>query len=407
MLSPSCPIRFVITVNALKEGWDCPFAYILASLANRSSKVEVEQILGRVLRQPHARLSTSDLLNMSYVLTSSDDFRGTIDSVVSGLNNSGFSKDDYRIKEEQMAETVKIAPVREQMNLIDIDTNKTEEFLDFDDTALKQAVTVNDIDNTASAEKPIVSAEATEIIQQAKQANNEYNALIAEIGTESESSVPAEVKQMGYRIKAEYRDDAKSMKLPQFFTKQEGMFFDGEDILFHREMLLENFSLRDKDSNINFDSVATDLKKIDLEKTERGVQPKATGLSPYQSDLFKRQIELSAKTKESLLRTTIYVLFDQLNKLDELDSKDIKNYISRVLENKDSDQLKLIVTYPNSSAAKIKTKIQELERVYIRKVFLERVEAEEIQLTDSWSFPATITPLSTISHIAKSLYEEE
>ena len=26
LLSPKCPIRFIITVNALKEGWDCPFA---------------------------------------------------------------------------------------------------------------------------------------------------------------------------------------------------------------------------------------------------------------------------------------------------------------------------------------------------------------------------------------------
>ncbi|MFQ8984129.1 MAG: DEAD/DEAH box helicase, partial [Evtepia sp.] len=32
LLSRDCPIRYIITVNALKEGWDCPFAYILASL---------------------------------------------------------------------------------------------------------------------------------------------------------------------------------------------------------------------------------------------------------------------------------------------------------------------------------------------------------------------------------------
>jgi type III restriction enzyme len=44
LLSPECPIRFVLTVNALKEGWDCPFAYVLASLANRSSAVDVERI---------------------------------------------------------------------------------------------------------------------------------------------------------------------------------------------------------------------------------------------------------------------------------------------------------------------------------------------------------------------------
>jgi type III restriction enzyme len=46
VLSPGCPIRYIITINALKEGWDCPFAYILASLANKTSKTDVEQIVG-------------------------------------------------------------------------------------------------------------------------------------------------------------------------------------------------------------------------------------------------------------------------------------------------------------------------------------------------------------------------
>lgn len=54
LMSPNCPIRYIITVNALKEGWDCPFAYILASLANKTSQVDVEQILGRILRLPLA-----------------------------------------------------------------------------------------------------------------------------------------------------------------------------------------------------------------------------------------------------------------------------------------------------------------------------------------------------------------
>ena len=63
LMSRDCPIRYIITVNALKEGWDCPFAYILASLANKTSKVDVEQIVGRILRQPYAKRHTSHLLN--------------------------------------------------------------------------------------------------------------------------------------------------------------------------------------------------------------------------------------------------------------------------------------------------------------------------------------------------------
>ena len=96
LMSRDCPIRYIITVNALKEGWDCPFAYILASLANKTSKVDVEQILGRILRQPYARKHGAKLLNSSFVLTCSNAFHDTLDSIVAGLNNAGFSRKDYR-----------------------------------------------------------------------------------------------------------------------------------------------------------------------------------------------------------------------------------------------------------------------------------------------------------------------
>ena len=97
--SKDCPVRYIITVNALKEGWDCPNAYILASLADKSSAVEVEQILGRVLRQPYVVKHDNALLNMSFVLTASAKFNDTLDSIVKGLQESGFSKDDYYAEE--------------------------------------------------------------------------------------------------------------------------------------------------------------------------------------------------------------------------------------------------------------------------------------------------------------------
>lgn len=36
LFDPSCPIRYVITVEALKEGWDCSFAYVCWPACNRS-----------------------------------------------------------------------------------------------------------------------------------------------------------------------------------------------------------------------------------------------------------------------------------------------------------------------------------------------------------------------------------
>lgn len=62
----SCPIRIVITVEALKEGWDCAFAYVLASLQNMQSAIGVEQLLGRILRMPNATKFDAEELNHSY-----------------------------------------------------------------------------------------------------------------------------------------------------------------------------------------------------------------------------------------------------------------------------------------------------------------------------------------------------
>lgn len=72
LFAPDCAIRVVITVEALKEGWDCSFAYVLASLQNMNSAVDVEQILGRVLRMPYAQMRPIESLNKAYAHVVSD-----------------------------------------------------------------------------------------------------------------------------------------------------------------------------------------------------------------------------------------------------------------------------------------------------------------------------------------------
>lgn len=74
---PACPVKFVITQRALAEGWDCPFAYILVSMASLSSATAVEQLLGRVLRQPDASHRQARALNQSYAFVVSRSFAET------------------------------------------------------------------------------------------------------------------------------------------------------------------------------------------------------------------------------------------------------------------------------------------------------------------------------------------
>ncbi|MFZ1547888.1 MAG: DEAD/DEAH box helicase family protein, partial [Candidatus Nitrotoga sp.] len=74
---PACPVKFVITQKALAEGWDCPFAYILVSMASLHSATAVEQLLGRILRQPGASHRQARALNQSYSFVVSRNFAET------------------------------------------------------------------------------------------------------------------------------------------------------------------------------------------------------------------------------------------------------------------------------------------------------------------------------------------
>lgn len=70
----NCPIEYVITMEALKEGWDCPFAYIFCTVANIHSSKDVEQFLGRVLRMPYAKKRANEELNKAYAHVASSGF---------------------------------------------------------------------------------------------------------------------------------------------------------------------------------------------------------------------------------------------------------------------------------------------------------------------------------------------
>jgi len=87
----TCPVRFVITVQALREGWDCPFAYVLCSLQKLSSATAVEQLLGRVLRMPYAKRRGREALNKAYAHVCEAKFSSAAHELADRLiNHMGF-----------------------------------------------------------------------------------------------------------------------------------------------------------------------------------------------------------------------------------------------------------------------------------------------------------------------------
>ena len=89
LLSKDCIIRYIITKDALKEGWDCPFAYILGIIPNVNSNTGVTQLVGRVLRQPFGRKTGIQILDECYVYYCNGHTQSIITSIVKGFKEEG------------------------------------------------------------------------------------------------------------------------------------------------------------------------------------------------------------------------------------------------------------------------------------------------------------------------------
>jgi restriction endonuclease len=96
LFSKKCPIRYILTVSALKEGWDNAFAYVLISVANIESRISVEQTIGRILRLPNTKEKKQQELNVSYVYTSSRNFKEAASNLEKGLLANGYTKKDFK-----------------------------------------------------------------------------------------------------------------------------------------------------------------------------------------------------------------------------------------------------------------------------------------------------------------------
>ena len=90
----ACGIEYVITIEALKEGWDCSFAYVFCSVARIRSAVDVEQLLGRVLRMPYAERRRLTDLNRAYAFVSEPSFGASAQALADKLVAMGFEEDE-------------------------------------------------------------------------------------------------------------------------------------------------------------------------------------------------------------------------------------------------------------------------------------------------------------------------
>lgn len=105
LLHPSCQIRVIITKQALQEGWDCPFAYVLCALGANRNLPAMTQLVGRILRQPHASKTSIPALDECHVFCLHGRTRDVVEGIKAGLEKDGMADLALAIKENDSGGT--------------------------------------------------------------------------------------------------------------------------------------------------------------------------------------------------------------------------------------------------------------------------------------------------------------
>ena len=412
LMSPECDVRYIITVNALKEGWDCPYAYILASLADKNSAVDVEQILGRVLRLPYTRKNPNPMLNMSYVLTASNKFLDTVQNVVEGLNRAGFSSKDYRIADNQVADDV-LPPIQPQLP-VDLlaPVSSSVPISAANDGTVQTGFTWNPgVAKPGAVNSGEASAAVQDIERMARQENATMEKQIQESKTSGILPPPADLEKQvkTARIKECFAESASKICLPQFYMNMEGVkndLFGLCELPFEKDMLLEKFPLRTCETSINFDNVDAEIYKVDLDEHSKDNTPTFSKVGKDAQSSLVKWIQ-SIKDVETKRKKCTELLVGLVGKMYPIPDQDIKLYIERVLESFGDADYNQMLNYSIPYSNKIKDAIQQHANTYVENEFCRELDSDKIILKPKYTFVPQKAYSIKGKSIAKSLYEPE
>lgn len=406
LMSKDCQVRYIITINALKEGWDCPFAYILATIADKSSAVDVEQILGRVLRQPFVKKHQHFELNMSYVLFCSSKFERTLDSIVSGLNRSGFSKRDYRGYDYSLQTPTE---TKEQFSIgIETTAQQIEKIPEFSkEDVTEDIITENIVYHT---EEELPNHYVENLFKIGKDTNEEMEETV--LNTPLFSSTPVEIaNQMNtYPMRKEFVEIAKEITLPQFAievpTNPDIFNYEAQQLL-HKNILLEKFMLSKSDTNINFDEVESQMHILDIDTTTNDIQSSVLKNNNIVREKLLTYIVDPSKESQKL-NTMVNMICNKLGALPPIPEAQVRGFVSNVLENFTNEQFSDLINNELRYIEIIRKAINERSNAEAKRKFKSMLDVDKISLLYSYKLPPTISPTDVVKQsLPKSLYESE
>ncbi len=404
LMSRDCPIRFIITVEALAEGWDCPFAYVLATVANKSSQVSVEQIVGRVLRQPYAARAGARSLNIAYVLTVSADFDATLTQVVDGLNGVGFSREDV-----ETAGTAPVpAPQQGQMELPapeapgsegeDGDTDAGDD-LDLDGLDLHVPDGGSSGTDDATVDDIIDASGEIEGRFEEETGSDGAGTLLGGLGGGSNV----------YRMREATADSARGLAVPQFMIRVDGGLFTDDEIWkpLDREDLLADFKL----SKYGIDRVSInpatfyEAREVDLAADSDGyrIRRLEEDIRKNMSMLFSNMTDEGKS--DSLKSVVLEAMSGQFKST--YGTAQLAQYIGRIVDDMELPVVEACYESVGSVARAVMGAVRGLADDFCEERFGTLLSRGDVRISPVYRFPESFVQASPMTSYDKGLYEAE
>jgi type III restriction enzyme len=303
-----CKIRYIITIEALKEGWDAPFAYVLAAFGDISSSTSIEQLLGRVLRLPYTEKKNSEDLEKAYAFIASDKTNDVINSLKISLINNGFEKLEAKQNVCLSNNTNSIADeilpnlFSKPIKVPNFDIRKVPE-------KYREYINVDTKEETITLIKRVPAKEVSTFMKKIKEAVeiNEIRENLDELIKEDES----------YIVKSILKD----LSLPKLLIK-----INNNLIEFDKSIILEELNWNEKDilnnAKLSEDDFSTNIRKklatLDINESQK-IQ--INWLNNVKDNLFSASGIVMNFTDKHITKLV----------LDNLNTKNLKNIKARNL----------------------------------------------------------------------------
>ncbi|MEV9527019.1 DEAD/DEAH box helicase family protein [Aliarcobacter butzleri] len=316
LMDKTCKIKYVITVDKLKEGWDAPFAYILSAVGDMRSSTAVEQILGRVLRLPYAKRKAQEDLEKAYAFIASEETTEVIKNLKDSLVDNGFEELEAQIHISASANSNNVA--NEVLTGLFAETTRVLETFDIEAVPdkFKENINYNKDTKEFSILKPISQKQQEEFSTAIKQA----------VSKESDIAALEEIVQERTLTLSNYN---KSFSIPKLLANSSGGLFE-----FDKSILLQGISWSDQEiakhaklSETDFSiTVRKDLTEIDITDKQK-IQIRK--LEDNKENLFSLNGESLKLNDKDITR----LIFQQINtqELQTLNSNKLVKFIHLIV----------------------------------------------------------------------------